>query len=150
MTDPHLICSHLNLSIMTDGPALSCCLLFVAALARILGGHGRPWVWISLALLGQLGGALLRPEKSAVMAGAGLLAVLLHLIGTRQRPDAVALRRRGGLAALLVVLGALAVTGVKAVAHTDRGAWPVRTTLLHFRVIYPHLERIHPHLAAVR
>jgi hypothetical protein len=142
------IVAHHNLAIMTDGLALSASLAFCAAFAQLGLGRGSPWV-SSAVLLGSLllaGG--LRFEKSWVALGTAIATVALWK-RFEEPADGEAPPRRP-LAAFGIVLAGLAallllqeVVGVA----PPRYRWGTATTILHLRLIHPHLSAIYQDLS---
>ncbi len=133
--------AHFNLSILTDGLALSASLGFAAALtdAVVERRHPRLAPLVLVASTFVLVG--LRPEKRYVVAATVVTAVAVW--SWRATSDA---RRRS-----LVALGLVGATLVLALLAQSRleapsGRAPVLTTIVHQRIVYPHLEEIHPDL----
>jgi hypothetical protein len=139
--------AHYSLAVMTDGLTLWSCGVAAAAWAELTVRRRSP-LRSGLVLFGAATlASSLRPEKAMVLLGTAALAPAAGLLLARLRPAAGPSRRGLGTALAVVVLAFGLVTGLKSAAPaSDDDRWPLTTTLLHFRLVYPHLEEIHPAL----
>lgn len=141
--------AHFQMSLMTDGLALSALLALLAAWIRILRGRtGFGWPLVLVAA--WVAAAALRPEKNAVLAlavGAGSAFAWVRA----RRADAPAEPRRRVLRAAGAGVVACAASLLLAASlsgnERDGGRWPLATLVLQSRVVYPHLEEVWDDLA---
>ncbi len=140
--------AHFNLSIMTDGLAVSLSLAFCAALADLATQRNLPLIPWSVLVASTIGVTNLRVEKIWVLLATCLLSWLLWKI--RARPttgDGTGDFARRVLPGLAVT--ALLCVGVQAgrsVVFQDLGRWSPLETAIHFRVIFRELGAIYDDL----
>lgn len=134
-TDPLVL--HLATAILTDAPALALSLVACAALARWVRGR-RSVVAAVVFALAFVATALVRVEKTWVLAATVLAtAAWCALVGRRRRALAIC---AVGLAGVAVV------TSIGRAIATDRGRWSIAESVLHQRVVFPHLSEIRSEL----
>ncbi len=140
--------AHFNLSILTDGLALSGSLIFCAALAQLGRHRSLPVVPACLLFVAYLTTAGLRAEKNWVLIGSTFLTVAVWWwVAGRASPDlGRGLRRRALVALGLACVGFLVMLGLQRWAYEEQGRWPLSTTILHQRIIFPNLAPTYPHL----
>jgi len=140
--------AHFNLSILTDGLALSGSLIFCAALAHLGRQRSPPVVPACLLLVAYLTTAGLRAEKNWVFIGSTFLTVAVWwFVAGRSSPGlGRGLRRRALVALGFASVGFLVMLGVQRWAYEEQGRWPLSTTILHQRIIFPNLAPTYPHL----
>jgi len=145
--DPLVV--HFGLSIMTDSLALSGSLLYCAALAAFALGTGRRWVSALLLLLGYLLTASIRPEKVWVLGCATIATLLTWAWIARRAPPAERLLSRGRALGVLGIAVAVSATVFLLTrdAHDPGNRWPVRDSLVHSRIVFPHVTEVYEHLS---
>ncbi len=135
---------HFNLSLMTDSLALSACLAFCAAVANLFLGVRERRARVVL-VLSMFCAANLRVEKLWILLATALAFALIWRLTTRREE----LATRGRIA--WVVGLALLATGATKVVHlatyTDHGRWALAETIVHQRVVFPHLTELRPKLS---
>ena len=132
--------AHFQLSVMTDGLALAGSMVFCAALTDLRWRRTSRPLAVALLLVSFLVTAGLRAEKRWVLL-ATVLGVLLAWWLLRRRSGAVPRLSRGALLALLLATagGFAAVTAVQRAVHRESGRWPLVTSMLQQRVIFPNV-----------
>jgi hypothetical protein len=139
--------AHFNLSIMTDGLALSGSVLFCAALVDIARRRSPLWVSGFLLLVSTFATAGLRVEKRWILLGTALLAVAWWswLAWRSRAPAPVSLGRRA-LIVLIVLTSLGTITGLQRSVEKNYGRWPLHISLLHQRIVFPHLRSVRKEL----
>ncbi len=142
--------AHFNSSVMTDSLALSASLFFLAGLIHLAQVRPRDLAMGSVVLASFLVAANLRPEKQVVLIATLFLTSLTWFAYRHSQhalPDRRAWRRAG---ALLVCLGvaAVGIQQMNAAEAAKTFRWDVSTTILHQRVIWPHLTEVYDELPA--
>lgn len=145
--DPLVV--HFGLSIMTDSLALSGSLLYCAALAAFALGTGRRWVSALLLLLGYLLTASIRPEKVWVLGCATIATLVAWVWLERRAAPAERLLSRGRALGVLAIAAAVSATVflLHRDAHDPGNRWPVRDSLVHSRIVFPHLTEVYDQLS---
>ncbi len=140
--------AHFDLAIMSDGLALSTCLVFSAALVEFALRPSRRRLSGALLFLSFLAAAGLRIEKPVVLTVAvfGALGCWLALQRGLSRAERWLSPARALQIAGIVLAGDVAVLALQANARHDVGRWPVTESLLHQRVIFPHLAEVYDRL----
>lgn len=143
MFDP--LVAHFNMSILTDGLALSGSLVFCAALADLGVRRSPPSVSGTLLFLSFLFTAGLRAEKNWVLLGTGLSALALWRLWQRRSQSELSPGLRGRMVAALLIIGVAfsTVSVVHRGVYEDLGRWPIWVTIAHHRFIYPHLASVY-------
>lgn len=133
--------AHFSLAMMPDGFALAASLLWCAGAADLLAARAPAWRALLAVVSGHVLAAGLRPEKNlVVLAAAGTCWLLVELLARRRGSDPggpAPARARWLLAAALPVFALGAVLQPDPEAGDER--WPLATTILHQRVVFPYL-----------
>lgn len=138
--------AHFDLSVMTDGPALAGSLVFCAALVDLRWRRTPPLLAGTLFVLSFLLTAGLRAEKRWVLLATVALTLLAWWL---LRPRARAAAEGGsGKAALVILAVATAaafatVTLVQRAHHRETGRWPLVSSMLQQRVVFPNVVATH-------
>lgn len=146
---------HYATAVLSDSLAASSFLLALAAGARVVLGDRRVST-VALGAAGALAAALLRTEKAAVLlAVAAAFVVVALLVGrgvVTGSGRAARLRVAVSVVLVLLVPAVLAAGANRATQTADLGRPHAGTAAVAVsRIVWPHLEQIHPDLpAAVR
>ncbi|MEZ5978464.1 MAG: hypothetical protein R3F34_09620 [Planctomycetota bacterium] len=141
MFDPFVF--YAQRSLQPDGLALSAFVVLGAGQVALLrGGRASSAAVVFLASCAVMS---LRVEKSAVVVAAALLLVAASWL---LRGDRSKIRRRASACLALVVVAAGTVLGVTSLVASNRNpdAWGLVDFIVHARIAYPNLERIHADL----
>jgi hypothetical protein len=135
--------SHFNLSIMTDGLALSASLAFCAALTDFYVRRSPSWLSGSILLAAHMLASGLRAEKNLVLIGTMASTMVLWSLAQRRRGEPSVFRGTRPLVAIgLVCLGAFATVAIQRSVYRDQARWPIRSWVLHQRVIFGNLGEV--------
>ena len=140
--------SHFNLSIMTDGLAVSFSLAFCSALADLARRRNAPALAWAVLVASTIGMASLRVEKIWVVIGTCVLSWLAWKAqGRRAAGDrAVDVARRVLPALVCTVCLCVATQLGRSLVFQDLGRWSPLETAIHFRVIFHEMEAIYDDL----
>jgi len=153
--------AHFSLAVMPDSLALSASLLFLVGSIHLARMRTRPHQLAAacVALVSFLVAAGVRPEKRVVLIVTLFLTGLVWFAYRHRRgmlPEPRAWRRAG---ALLVCVGVAALAIRPGTSDERSGTsrsdersgtsrWDLSTTILHQRVIWPHLTEVYDKLPA--
>ncbi|MCL4683132.1 hypothetical protein KJ059_00095 [Myxococcota bacterium] len=144
--------AHFSLAVMPDSLALSASLLFLVGVIHL--ARMRTWphqlAAASVALVSFLVAAGVRPEKRIVLIAVLFLTGLVwfacrHRRGVLPEPRAW---RRAGVLFVCVGIAALAISSGTPAERSGTSRWDLSTTILHQRVIWPHLTKVYDELPA--
>ncbi len=135
LLDPMLL--HYTLTIMVDGPALSASLVFLAAFAGLVTRATPALPTWGMLVLAQGLLIALRVEKNWVVLGTAVGSVLVWMLVRRSE---VPLRRFATVTAVCAV-GFAALVAYASSQEYSKRRWPLKTQLLHQRVVYRNVER---------
>jgi cation transport regulator ChaB len=140
--------AHFNLSLLTDGLALSGSLVFCTAVADFGLRRSPPLVAGALLLASHGLTAGLRAEKNAVLLATALCTMALWLGIARLGPGGIppGLRRRLAGVLVLVAVGCVGTFALHRAVRGDHGRWPLSTQIVHQRIIFPRLSSVYDEL----
>jgi hypothetical protein len=155
LLDPLL--AHFSLSLMQDSLALSGCLVFSAALAKLTCDGARRWAAAALLFAGFVLAAGVRIEKSWALLATALATLPAWFLIARGFPSAnpPRLRASAGVVLAAVLLGFAAAQSIQASMYREPpptaafrfSHWPKLTTVLHQRIVFPNLTSVYEELS---
>jgi hypothetical protein len=137
---------YLNIAILTDGFALSACLVFCAALVQLGRGRANPLGCGLVLVTAYLIAANLRPDKRLVLLAALAVTTAAWVLWSRRGLVPAGAAARAALTLGVVAAGAAASVALHESVRGSTFRWDVKTTVLHQRVIWPHLAEIYDEL----
>lgn len=133
---------HFGLAIMADALALSASLAYCGALVDLVTRRLTPWIAGPVLVLSQLTASALRVEKGPVILAVAFLSTAAFFWLARRDKAPAGLARRATWA---LMISTVTFGGYLGIENHLRDAPPVPIlieTILHQRVIYPHLTDI--------